>query len=70
MPENVSWDPNFGQGLNVQNENTGEFRRITAQRPIGMTDNSIVYGDESGRLASLSGLSAEEVELLRQKHGG
>lgn len=66
------WHPDFGEGITIQNKDTGDAIRASAQRALGAlpSGSGMLYEDTSGRLAVLEGLSSDEVRVLQEKHFG
>lgn len=62
----TSWDEKFGTGINVWHKNG--FDRISRQRAVNTTRDSVIYTDEARRGARLDNLTLEEIELLKRKH--
>lgn len=70
MTGNTSWDPDFGFGLIVSDQKSGTISGVSQQGVLGISQNlgTIVYGDQAGRMASLTGLNPDEIDFLTLKH--
>jgi len=64
-----AWDKDFGTGINAFNSGGFPLGRISSQGVERITQDAVFYRDSMGRRAVLGGLSPEEIQVLRNKHG-